>query len=832
VALIDWLARAVRLGRGNDAASASPFSASKAEAIRSYADFCQNGTPPAYPLEIFLEISNICDLKCAMCAQFSALNVHRLEHIQSRARGFMDQGEISENLEKALSHALLVHCFGYGEPTIHPTFRSFLDLISRYEVLIDFFTNGMHLDEEFCDFLVDRRVYKITVSFSGATKETYESIYLGGDFEKVLGGIRRLADAKKARGSRYPIIEINSLAFRDHVDRFDDFATLMADHGANVVLLKPLQSYETIPELFEHVSIMRPWVEGKIVDRAVRIGRLRGLRVDAALYTQRQAADEGEYDRQMAAMKAEAERALADTGRTFGDNPVSRFGAIADGLEPIRNPGSERRIQQVLSLDSPEAIARSVLDVRPVADGASSFHCMEPFKTLYISRNGGTKSCCFASADGWHLGDAKAEDALSIWRGAGFETTRSAIAEGEYPMKNCKACIRQKFGPQGHFAQHLLESYFVWHRRHFGEGLPRSLIAQMPDLMPLIASTPEVIMARARQGTAAATGALDHAWPQESKAEKAEEFIASRTSYLHRDFVSHGVQPLGRSQEGSADLSPDVLQLLDTCGKRLYSGKGSIVDLGMPSTALQSVIAGLAGNERIASILAAFDAGRDKVVEKFDLTARDNDVLGSDKFMKARIGDMTNVRWLATKPIEICLVQAGAKPGVVQRAFLRLAPSFIPAQTIVILNGFYRQTDVQWKVRMGLLAESFEWAGQAGHAAVLRYLKPLRPEAAAVSPFNLPAELGLRFHRRWHHEGLPRDVQIRLALSYGLLLSRALGPQPALAHLDTLEEDYRDLLGPDARRRHRYGKLLARFREKCASSKMEQGILNNAAALP
>src|SRR5215207_3271322 len=146
------------------------FATDKIEAIRSYADFCRTGASPAYPLEIFLEISNICDLKCAMCVQFSALNAQRFNQIKSTSRGFMDQGEISENIEQALRHALLVHCFGYGEPTIHPTFRSFLDLISRYEVMIDFFTNGMHLDEEFCQFLVDRRVYQITVSFSGATK--------------------------------------------------------------------------------------------------------------------------------------------------------------------------------------------------------------------------------------------------------------------------------------------------------------------------------------------------------------------------------------------------------------------------------------------------------------------------------------------------------------------------------------------------------------------------------------------------------------------------------------------------------------------------------------
>ena len=814
--MIDWLARALHPGHVNDAAGTvtSNFAASKLEAIGSYADFCRTGTSPAYPLEIFLEISNICDLKCAMCVQFSALNARRLEWMKSRARGFMDQGEISPNLEKALSHALLVHCFGYGEPTIHPTFRSFLDLVSRHEVLIDFFTNGMHLDKEFCRFLVERRVYKITVSFSGATKEMYENIYLGGDFEKVLNGLKCLADTKKALGSRYPIIEINSLAFRDHVARFDDFVTLMADHGANVVMLKPLQAHKAIPALFEHVSIMRPQIEGKIVDRAVRIGRRRDVEVNPIFYVQKGAADEGGYDRQVAALKGEADRAFAETGRAFGDNPISQFGTMASGLEPIRSPDKEKRGQRILSLDSPEAIARSLLGVRPAASGADAFYCMEPFKTLYISRNGGSKPCCFANPESWHLGDAKAEDALSVWRGTGFEVTRSAIAGDEYPMGNCEGCIRRKSGPRDHFAHGLLENYLTWHRRHFSADLRKLLATQMPDAIRLMASTPQAIMARARQTAAAVSpsDATEKLWPDEPKLENADEFVASPTSYLHRDFVPRSTAQ--RSQASSARVAPDVLQLLHDCSQRLYLGEGSIVDLGLPSPALERVVAGLAENERLDSILAAFNGGHDKVVERFGLVSGDNDVPGSEKFIKARIGDIAKIQWPGSKPIEICLVQASGNDRALRRAFLQLAPSFMPARTIVVLNDFYLQTNFQWKVSMRLLSESFEWVGQAGPAAAFRYLQPLRPEAAAASYLDLPPDLALRFHRDWHHRSLPRDVQIRLELSYGLLLSRTHGRQQALAHLDGLEEQYRDLLGPEALKPHYYEKLLANSREK------------------
>lgn len=818
MALTEWLARAVRPKRIGDAPSAdmSKFAANKLESIGSYSDFCRTGKAAAYPLEIFLEISNICDLKCSMCVQFSALNPHRLEQIQSRARGFMNQGEISENLEQVLSHALLVHCFGYGEPTIHPTFRGFLELISQYEVMIDFFTNGMHLDEEFCRFLVDRRVYKITVSFSGSTRETYENIYLGGDFDKVLDGIKCLSDAKKARGSRFPIIEINSLAFRDHVDRFDDFVTLMADHGANVVMLKPLQAYATIPALFEHVSIMRPHVEGKILARAMKIGRRRGIEVNPNLYVERGVADEREYDRQVTELKAEADAAFGKTGGSFGQNPVAQFEALAVDLEPIRNPDTGKRDERVLSLDSPAPLARTLLNVRTGPKETDPFYCMEPFKTLYISRNGGTKSCCFANPGGWQLGDAKSDNALSIWRGMGFEMTRSAIAEGEYPMRNCEVCIHRKSGPQGHFALELLRNYFEWHHRHFGDDLRRSLVARIPDALDLIASKPSVVMARARQEKSA-VAVEEGSWPFERKTEEAEEFVSSTSSYLHRDLVPRGIAPLRRPQDARHRVSLELLQFVQSCGQRLYAGSGSIVDLALPPSALESLIAGLGANERIEEFLAAFEMRHEKMVERFDLAVAESDFAGSDKFVRERIGNIANVRWLTSKPIEICLVGAGARAQAFQRAFVSLAQFFMPAQTIVVVDNFYRYTDFQWTVTMGLLSESFEWRGQIANAAVFRYVQPLRPEAAAMSQRDLPADLSLRCHRHWHHERLPLETRLHLDISYGRLLSTTRGIAAASAHFDALETRYRKLLAGDIREWGRCERLLAWARQRWAS---------------
>ena len=95
----------------------------------------------------------------------------------------------------------------------------------------------------------------------------------------------------------------------------------------------------------------------------------------------------------------------------------------------------------MLGLDADATASRAALQIEasPAAgSGEAGFYCMEPFKTMYVTRNGPVKPCCFADAD-WFLGDASKNDALDIWDGPGFRAVREGIAKGEYPSSAAAA---------------------------------------------------------------------------------------------------------------------------------------------------------------------------------------------------------------------------------------------------------------------------------------------------------------------------------------------------------------------------------------------------------
>jgi MoaA/NifB/PqqE/SkfB family radical SAM enzyme len=420
----------------------SLFERHKIESIVSFAEFCLARSFPEFPLEVFLEISNVCNLKCTMCTEFSQINPYRLKTLKDKNRGFINQEDIDNNIVPLLEHALFVNCSGFGEPTVHPRFAEIIEYICQYDVLIRFITNGQHLTPQLINTLVENSVYKIMVSCSGATSEHYEKVYLGGKFDVLLENLRLLKEAKERKGARYPIVEINSLGFKHHVATFDTFVELMGDYGANIIHLKKLQPYAHIPELYEHVSLMRPWVEGQIIEKAIAIGKDRGIVVGVDEYAQSTVSTETEYQDAIQQLEAQSVGAFAP----FGKNDLS---VLSREVRYRRDFSDQKHQYPFVEVTNSSEEAAKLLEI---SDNVHSkkFFCMEPFKTMYIKTGGDIKPCCFSSQSAF-LGSVKRDPGRKVWQGVGFEAVRHGIVQEKYPSSMCSRCLKDRIGPTDHF---------------------------------------------------------------------------------------------------------------------------------------------------------------------------------------------------------------------------------------------------------------------------------------------------------------------------------------------------------------------------------------------
>jgi radical SAM protein with 4Fe4S-binding SPASM domain len=147
---------------------------------------------PALPVEYIVETTAKCNLYCPMCP--------RETHKQPK-EDMTD--EIFERLvsesEGTAEHMMLI---GLGEPFMDRKIFDRIEYCERHGVATLLSTNGTLLDEETAARLLDSPLAHITLSFDGASKETFEHFRKGARFEKVRDNFVRFARMKHERGAK------------------------------------------------------------------------------------------------------------------------------------------------------------------------------------------------------------------------------------------------------------------------------------------------------------------------------------------------------------------------------------------------------------------------------------------------------------------------------------------------------------------------------------------------------------------------------------------------------------------------------------------------------
>ena len=151
---------------------------------------------PALPVEYIVETTAKCNIYCPMCP--------RETHKQPKEDM---TGEIFERLVQGSAqtgeHMMLI---GLGEPLLDRAIFDRIEYCERHGISTLLSTNGTLLDEEMASKLLDTPLEHITLSFDGASKETFEHYRKGANFERVRDNFVRFARMKDERGTKLQIV--------------------------------------------------------------------------------------------------------------------------------------------------------------------------------------------------------------------------------------------------------------------------------------------------------------------------------------------------------------------------------------------------------------------------------------------------------------------------------------------------------------------------------------------------------------------------------------------------------------------------------------------------
>jgi len=157
-----------------------------------------------YPKNVTFEVTNSCNLKCAMCPQ----------PYMRRNKGFMDFNFYKKIIGQIENKVKEVSLYSTGEPFLHP---KLCDMI-KYAKLkgiphVQTSTNATLLNERNAKLLLSSGLDFLQISIEGENKEKYEKIRKGANFEKVRENLKNLILLRNK--NKKPTIDIHLLLYED-----------------------------------------------------------------------------------------------------------------------------------------------------------------------------------------------------------------------------------------------------------------------------------------------------------------------------------------------------------------------------------------------------------------------------------------------------------------------------------------------------------------------------------------------------------------------------------------------------------------------------------------
>jgi len=197
-----------------------------------------------HPDRMYLESTNICNLRCVMCPNGLGL--------LTRAKGFMDYDLFTAIIDEMAPHVRTTTLHIWGEPLLHPRIYDMMAYCRSKGLHSEISTNATLLSEESSRSILDAGLGAIYLCLDGATRETYERVRRRADFEETRDNILRFVEMKNERGGG-PRVSVQIINIKPTAAEIEQFKKQWALPGVDRVHIKAFDSWgdqvEQITEL-------------------------------------------------------------------------------------------------------------------------------------------------------------------------------------------------------------------------------------------------------------------------------------------------------------------------------------------------------------------------------------------------------------------------------------------------------------------------------------------------------------------------------------------------------------------------------------------------------
>ena len=180
------------------------------------------------PQELYLEVTNRCNLLCTTCPRThmeveppADLSLERLIAITAQL----------PVIRRALLH-------GIGEPLMHRQLPAIISPLVGRGAWVVFNTNGTLLDQRRGDAVTEAGLCELRVSFDAATPETFLKVRGANALPKILRNVEAFTSRRLARGEGQPLVSIWATCLRENLEEMPALVRIAAEVGVRRVNLQ------------------------------------------------------------------------------------------------------------------------------------------------------------------------------------------------------------------------------------------------------------------------------------------------------------------------------------------------------------------------------------------------------------------------------------------------------------------------------------------------------------------------------------------------------------------------------------------------------------------
>lgn len=245
-------------GRGDIFHSLLNFLEQNIEFYR-YAKRGVNDACPIFPLHVYIEPINVCNLRCVYCGtpqlkrkrESMSLELYKVIIEEIRSNNFTQRITLT----------------GQGEPLLHKEIAQMVKIARDSGLYVSIITNATVLDQNLGKALIRAGLDRVQCSFDSLVKEDYEKVQVNADFNKTLTNILLFLKENHDSGGKVfvSISRVESGLVRDKKEDFEKFwyslpvDNVFAAPLSNLQGKSPMTEQITIPRT-ERPLCMIPWM--------------------------------------------------------------------------------------------------------------------------------------------------------------------------------------------------------------------------------------------------------------------------------------------------------------------------------------------------------------------------------------------------------------------------------------------------------------------------------------------------------------------------------------------------------------------------------------------